>query len=260
MGTDLRVTVDDEFPDIPNGKGLLLARRIRDRQRFSRPPDTGAMRRDVHGLAITISREESDRLPFLVFRQPFFLGQADRSEGTPQTQPIVCRHGRAFNRPAEFPGADDRLPNVRPGFCIDENPHRRIRGVIPDTGFPDRRSGVLFQKEGIGANLKAVTPPCVRAVVTFGGAAPLVFVGKKLPVPTAQAIDLSANAERLAFQDQTDDLAFVGRQLFMEPAARVHRGVRNPNFLDLFQVEKPLTVRQGVQRHDTNERFSARIG
>jgi hypothetical protein len=74
-----------------------------------------------------------------------------------------------------------------------------------------------------------------------------VLVGDEGSVAAAEAIDLADEAEGVGAKVEADGLAvLVGGQLGVQPTAGVDALVGDADLLDLFEVEEPLAVGQGV--------------
>ena len=192
-------------------------------------------------------------------RQPLLFRQADRRQRTSRAEVFVFGDGRPLDTAAEFARPLDRGLQVAAGRLVDFDEGGHAIGVVADAGLGDRLAEALFQEDGVGDGLDAIAGPGLGMAVVVAAAPPaLVLDGHPCAVAAAHGVHFAEKAPALAgdFQRALFGRFIVGRgDLDVQSPAGVDGGVGHANFLDLFQIEKPLAVEQGVQSHDPQGRF-----
>ena len=146
------------------------------------------------------------------------------------------------------------------GRVVDGDADGDVGGVIADAAFGNGLSEGFFEEDGVGDELQAIGGPGVgRLAVGAARLAAFVFVGQIGAVAAAEAIDLAGETERGAGEFEVDGFAvLVGFEGGVELPAGEDGGVGDADFLDLFEVEEPRAVGQGVQGHDAHGRGRGR--
>jgi hypothetical protein len=134
---------------------------------------------------------------------------------------------------------------------IDSDPDRDVVSVISDSALRNRVSEFCFEEHGVCDNLKGVRRPSLMSVVDRAGSAFFMLEGN--PFAVGFFNDVGAADQSEGFTRKIDFGFFesvLQRKIKVEGTAREHIGVREPDFLDLFQIEQTLTIRKRMESHD----------
>jgi hypothetical protein len=253
----LREAVEQDGIDAAQGMfgfGLVAGS---DDEAVAAATDTGARGDDVEGRAVAIGGKETNGIAFGFALLTDLFRQTDGRQRATGAEAVVVGDGRPFDGLAEATRLVDGGVEFGAGGFVDGDANGDVGGVIPNAAFGDGLSEGIFEEEGVGNELQAIGGPGVgRLAVGASRLTAFVFVGEIGAVASAQAIDLTGEAEGGAGELEIDGVAvLVGFECGVKLPAGEDGGVGDADFLDLFEVEEPWTVGQGVKGHDADGRL-----
>jgi len=130
--------------------------------------------------------------------------------------------------------------------------------MIADPPLFDDLVRLFFEEHSVRTDLEDVGRPRCHTVIVSTGSTTLVLVRDETAIATTEAVDLSRQPKSGTGEHPARPLAllFFGlSKLFVERSPCIDRGIRDPNLLNLFEVEQPLAVRKRVEGHDADERI-----